>query len=76
MGLRNREQRVTAMDWLALYGASPARVKAGFLSIHPTSIVRTVEALASVRKVMLAPSPRIASYVMAEGGLRAWPSLE
>jgi len=65
-----------AMDWSALNRANPAKVKVGFLSINPIAIVRTVEVLASVRKAMLTSSPLIASYVMAEGGLKACRSLE
>ena len=76
IGLRNRAQRAMAMDWSALNRACLARVKAGFLSIHHTSIVPTVEVLASVRKAMLTLSLLIAMYAMAEGGLRACPSLE
>ena len=76
MGLWNRAQGVMATDSSALSRASPARVKAGFLSNRPTSIAHTVEALASVRKAILASSPLIESFVMADAGLRARPSLD
>jgi len=75
IGLRSPAQRAAAMDRSALYRASPVMVEAVFSSINLTSIVRTVEEPASVRKAILGSSPLIATYVMAAAGPRALPSL-